>query len=411
MGVVYLAEDTRLGRQVALMALPSGRALDPTARARLHREARAAARLVHPGIATVYALEEVDGELFIASEYVPGHTLRAELDAGPLDGNRLIDTALQVARALAAAHAAGVVHRDLKPENVMRTAEGSVKVLDFGLARIEVPEVDSLTREGALLGTPAYMSPEQIRGDTVDARSDLFVFGGLVYELGSGRHPFRTGRAESTLAAILEHEAPPLPEESLTPGLNAIVLGCLRKRPEDRYQTSNELVTSLEQAARAAIGLHQARRDPMAPSNLQNTISSPLPGHRRWWELHQAIVTLVYVVMLYPVWTMRAWLPSPVGVMLFFALLAVVVAAVSLRWHLWFSSRVYPSELRAQRERLSRWILALDLGFTFLVGIGGMAVSGDHHQIAALCVTVAIASFISCRVIEPATARAAFGDR
>lgn len=173
MGVVYLAEDTRLGRQVALKALPSGRALDPTARARLHREARAAAKLAHPGIATVYALEEIDGELFLASEYVRGQTLRAELDAGPVDDHRVVDTALQIARALAAAHSAGVIHRDLKPENVMRTGDGSIKVLDFGLARIGLPEADSLTREGALLGTPAYMSPEQIRGDALDEPPNL----------------------------------------------------------------------------------------------------------------------------------------------------------------------------------------------------------------------------------------------
>jgi hypothetical protein len=255
------------------------------------------------------------------------------------------------------------------------------------------------------------MSPEQIRGDAVDARSDLFVFGGLIYELKSGRHPFRTERAESTLAAILELEAEPLSEGRPASELDAIVMGCLRKRPEDRFQAIGELVSGLEQVARAAAGLHQARREPTPRPDVRATIS-PLPSsHRSWWELHQAIVTLVYVLALYPVWTMRAWLPAPVGAMLFFAVLAVVVAGVSLRWHLWFSSRVYPSELRAQRTRLSRWILALDLGFTFLVGTGGMAVSGDHHEVAALCVTAAIASFISCRVIEPATARAAFGDR
>jgi hypothetical protein len=188
-------------------------------------------------------------------------------------------------------------------------------------------------------------------------------------------------------------------------------MGCLRKRPEDRYQTASELVTRLEQVARAAAATQQARRDPRLSSAVQDGGSSLRPGHRRWWELHQAIVTLVYALMLYPMWIMRAWLPTAAGAALFFALLSVVVAGVSLRWHVWFSSRVYPGELNAQRARLSPWILALDLGFTALVGAGGVAVSGDHNEIAALCATVAIASFISCRVIEPATARAAYGDR
>ena len=168
MGVVYLADDTRLGRPVAIKALTQQFTRDRERRERLRREARAAAALSHPGIATVYALEEFDNALFIVSEYVPDNTLRDEVTTSPLGVELLLDTAVQISRALAAAHQQGVVHRDLKPENVIRTTDGSIKVLDFGLARLsaggpgEAPATTRLTEPGSMLGTPGYMPPEQL---------------------------------------------------------------------------------------------------------------------------------------------------------------------------------------------------------------------------------------------------------
>ena len=176
MGVVYRADDTRLGRLVAIKALSRQFTQNAERRERLRREARAAAALSHPGIATVYALEEFDDALYIVSEYVRGRTLRDEVTSGPAPGGPLLDTAIEIARALAVAHRHGVIHRDLKPENVIRTAEGRVKILDFGLARIEnspgglAASTTRLTEPGTVLGTPGYMPPEQLRGQEVDFR-------------------------------------------------------------------------------------------------------------------------------------------------------------------------------------------------------------------------------------------------
>ena len=187
MGVVYLAEDTRLGRLVAIKALTREFTGDDQRRRRLRREARAAAALSHPGIATVYALEEFDDNLYIVSEYVRGETLRSELANGPLPPGAVLNTAVEIARALTAAHEHDVVHRDLKPENVIRTQDGGIKILDFGLARFKGPQLGPgasttrLTEPGAVLGTPGYMSPEQIRGSEVDFRADIFSFGVFLF--------------------------------------------------------------------------------------------------------------------------------------------------------------------------------------------------------------------------------------
>ena len=261
MGIVYLADDTRLGREVALKAVRAQFADDPARRARLEREAQAAAALTHPGIATVYALEEFDGRLFISSEYVAGETLRTELGRGPLSGTRLLETAIGIAQPLAAAHARGVVHRDLKPENVIRTPEGAIKILDFGLARLQDRQSrdQAITTQGTLLGTPAYMSPEQIRATDVDFRSDLFSFGIVVYELATGVNPFTGGDPASTIARILEVEPARLAERvpvssANTAGLGAltrVVTTCLQKDRNARYRSTRELEAALD-AARGA---------------------------------------------------------------------------------------------------------------------------------------------------------------
>jgi len=201
MGRVYLASDGRLGRTVALKALAPHLTRDPSQRARLRREARAAAALTHPGICTVYALEEVNGELYIATEFVDGHTLAEEIRSGPRpSAGVVLQTAQDLAAALASAHASGVIHRDLKPDNVMRSRDGRLKILDFGLARMdeagpgaghrEGGRVPYVTQPGVVIGTPAYMAPEQINGLAVDARADVFAFGVLLYEFACGAHPF-----------------------------------------------------------------------------------------------------------------------------------------------------------------------------------------------------------------------------
>jgi predicted Ser/Thr protein kinase len=270
MGVVYLAEDTRLGRRVAIKALAEHLGRDDRSRERLRREARAAAALSHPGIATVFALEEFDGHLYVVYEYAEGQTLREELDDGPLPLADAVATGLAIARALEAAHRQGIVHRDLKPENVVRILDGSIKVLDFGLASFQASPLSGsvaaeddaaetaarLTLPGMLLGTPAYMAPEQLRGRDVDFRADIFSFGIVLYELASGAHPFEGGDPASTIARILEVEPRDLEAAGGIddPGLVAIFETCLQKNPASRYASTGELVEDLAALAAALAG-------------------------------------------------------------------------------------------------------------------------------------------------------------
>src|SRR5205085_658654 len=205
MGTVYLAYDTRLGRQAALKLLPAGLFNNPERARRLQREARAATALNHPNIITIYDFGQENGRDYIASEFVEGSTLRDYVGSSGLTLNRILDVAIQVASALEAAHAAGIVHRDVKPENIMLRPDGYVKVLDFGLAKLSEPESggddaetgasglssDFETRTGMVLGTVNYMSPEQARGQKVDGRSDLFSMGVVLYELITGHRTFR----------------------------------------------------------------------------------------------------------------------------------------------------------------------------------------------------------------------------
>ncbi len=264
MGIVYRARDEKLGRVVALKVLPADVVARTDRRERFLREARAAAAVVHPAIATVYEAG-ADGDVpYIAMEYVDGRTLRDVLGDGALAVAELIRIAIPVADALARAHKAGIVHRDLKPENVMLATDGAPKILDFGLARIfdigdsDAPPRDAglrgaiSTEDGTVLGTPAYMSPEQARGKPVDHRSDLFSFGTLLFELLTARAPF-TGASAIDVATAIIRDTPAAPS-TLTLGIPAeldrIVLKCLEKDPEDRYQGAPEIVIDLRRLLR-----------------------------------------------------------------------------------------------------------------------------------------------------------------
>jgi serine/threonine protein kinase len=418
-GIVYLAEDTRLHRLVALKALLPHVAAKPTARERLTREAQAAAAAGHAAIATVYALDEIDGALYLVSEYVSGRTLRAELAGGPLSPQAVVRTAVEIAAALEAAHAIGVVHRDLKPENVMRTADGRIKILDFGLAHLDEMQSPPLTQDGAVFGTPAYMSPEQIRGEAVDFRSDLFSFGVLLYELATGRHPFQTTHPVATLASVLERQPAPLAEilgAATPPGLDAIVVRCLEKRRERRYASTSELVNELNLvASRLLIGPEITGRDastvreadrPASDKPSSVVTSRGAPSHA-WWELHQALVAGIDALMLYPVWSTRHWMPAGLGVAFLVLVLAPVVAAVSLRLHLLFTARVYNNQLTDEHAHVSRWLRRTDTALSVLFAAGGLlCLAISHEAIAILFLTFAVGSFVAFTVIEPATTRA-----
>ncbi len=256
MGVVYRALDTHLHRTVAIKVLPAEAVADPGRRQRFIQEARAASALDHPNIVTIHDIAEADGQHFIVMQYIAGKTLRELLPRGGLPLIEALRYAIQSADALAQAHARGIVHRDLKPENVMVTEQGQVKILDFGLAKLtersqsdESAPTEALklhTEEGTILGTVAYMSPEQAEGKKVDARSDIFSFGSVLYEMVTGRRAFQGETRMSTLSAILSKEPAPL-AEGAPPELEKIITRCLRKDRERRTQHMDDLRLALEE--------------------------------------------------------------------------------------------------------------------------------------------------------------------
>jgi eukaryotic-like serine/threonine-protein kinase len=254
MGAVYKARDTRLGRLVAIKTPPREKVEDPDRKRRFVQEAKAASALNHPNIVSVYDIDQAGGVEFIAMEYVPGKTLGEMIGRKGLSVGRALDYAAQMAGALAAAHAAGIVHRDLKPANVMVTETGVVKLLDFGVAKLTQPQevrataatAPVKTEEGAIVGTSAYMSPEQAEGKPVDARSDIFSFGSVLYEMLTGRKAFQTDSKTSTLGAIIHKEPEPL-GAWVPHDLEKVITRCLRKDPGRRQQTMADLKIALEE--------------------------------------------------------------------------------------------------------------------------------------------------------------------
>ena len=253
MGEVYRANDTRLGRDVALKILPAHMAIDRDRLARFHREARAVAALNHPNVVTLYSVEESGGVHFLTMELVEGQPLQAVIPPEGLAVERVVEVAVAVADAIAAAHDKGIVHRDLKPANVMITRDGRVKVLDFGLAkemRPPGPEAETVvsfdaTEVGAVMGTPSYMSPEQISGRAVDHRTDIFSIGLMLYEMATGRRPFQGRTHEELAASILRDSPPPFTGTDVPAAMAALIERCLAKSTGERIQTAHSLASEL----------------------------------------------------------------------------------------------------------------------------------------------------------------------
>ncbi len=257
MGEVYRAHDTRLNRDVAIKILPATFSSDPDRLQRFAQESRAAAALNHPNILSIFDIGEAQGAPYVVSELLEGETLRDRLRDGPLPSRKAIDYARQIASGLAAAHDKGIVHRDLKPENLFITADGRAKILDFGLAKLTRPEADAsgeaptqqiATDAGTVMGTVGYMAPEQVRGKSADARSDIFAFGAILYEMLSGKRAFHGESPVETMSAILKEDPPDLAEtnRNVSPVLERIVRHCLEKNPAERFQSARDVAFNLE---------------------------------------------------------------------------------------------------------------------------------------------------------------------
>lgn len=397
MGRVYLATDTRLGRDVALKFLPPHLVRDSAQRERLRREARAAAALSHPGICTVFALEEIDDDVVIVSEYVDGHLLREEIAADRRPGaTEVADTARDLASALAAAHARGITHRDLKPENIIRAVSGTLKILDFGLALVDSASsaaggLDSprVTTPGTLVGTPAYMSPEQLNGHGSDIRTDLFSFGVVLYEYATGVHPFAAQTPLAMTARILEVDAPPLASvrPDLAPHLCAVVDRCLRKRPDERYGSAAEVA--------AALSAPQAR--------------STAPGVAGWWRTHMGSVFVLYAAAIVAGWFVKEW-DHGLADATFVLLATLGTAGGMLRGHLLFAERTHHRvTFLRELHRATVPIATIDLVMAVtLLGIGTWTAL-TRSVAGALIIGLGVGMALARLVLERSTTDAAFG--
>ena len=282
MGEVYRARDTRLGRYVATKVLPEQLSKNPQALARFEREAKAVGTLSHPNIVAIFDVGTEHGVVYIITELLEGETLRARLDSGAMVLRKVLETGSALADGLGAAHAKGIVHRDLKPGNIFLTADGRVKILDFGLARFQTaaPEgdtasigLDTQTEPGIVCGTVGYMSPEQVRGTAVGPASDIFSFGIVLYEMVAGRRPFSGQSSVETMSAVLREEPAglvnsgrPIPVE-----LESLIFHCLEKNPENRFQSASDVAFCLR-SIQGASG-HKTSGAPAGPPSVMVTSS------------------------------------------------------------------------------------------------------------------------------------------
>src|ERR1700733_9828982 len=273
MGEVYRARDTRLKREVAIKVLPPAFSLDADRLRRFEQEALATAALNHPNILAVFDIGTHESAPYVVSELLEGETLRDRLRGGPIVGRKTLDYALQIAHGLAAAHGKVIIHRDLKRENLFLTKDGRVKILDFGLAKLtqaesgsqtSLPTLTHATEAGVVMGTAGYMSPEQVRGVAVDARSDIFSFGAILYEMLTGKRAFHRETAADTMSAILKEDPPELNEtnRNVSPALERIVQHCLEKNPEARFHSASDIAFDLEHLS--GISSSSAKVSPIA---------------------------------------------------------------------------------------------------------------------------------------------------
>jgi tRNA A-37 threonylcarbamoyl transferase component Bud32 len=394
MGRVYLARDTRLERMVCIKVLRHEFSTDPLYRERLRREARLAASLTDPGICAVYALEELDSNVYVVTEFVEGHTLREEIRPGsPPSAEAVIQTARSLATGLAAAHAKGITHRDLKPENIMRGADGRLKILDFGLARVDDAARQgrmAATLPGTIVGTPAYMSPEQLTGKPADPRSDVFALGVVLYEYATATHPFAAPSALAVAARILEQEPEPLRRRrpDLPQSFSKAIDRCLTKEAGDRFATAADLLNALENDAAS--------------------VARPTAAGRTWWKVHQFATIGIYLAACGLAWQIKEWEPVAPGRWAFLAIAFLAAFGGILRGHLLFTESAHPHRLGLERARTRAACVTVDLAMTIVLLFGAFLVSASRPVVSALTMGLAVTIAAATVFIEPATSAATF---
>ena len=351
--------------------------------------------------------------MFIAAEFVDGHPLREEIAGGRRPApDDVMQTARDLAAALASAHVKGITHRDLKPENVMRTKEGRLKILDFGLALTEEipagssatvagegprtpgPQQARMTGPGVLAGTPAYMAPEQLNGQAVGARADVFAFGVLIYEYACGTHPFDAPTLLGIAARVLETDVPRLDtlRPDLPPKLPDILERCLRKSPPDRFASAAEIADAL------------SRDDAGGPRHVRG---------RTWWRAHQGVMIVLYLLASMLAWQVKEWHPGAAGVVFLVIGVAATIGGV-FRGHLLFTERLVGAgggELSAERRRATPATLVADLLIALALVADGVIMSRARPLAAVLTLALGVGIGLARVVVEPSTTTATFGRR
>ncbi len=444
MGVVYRAFDTHLDRPVAIKILRADATTSPERQRRFVQEAKAASALNHPNIIHIYDISSSGGTDFIAMEFVTGKTLHQLIGKNDLPLRVTLKYSIQIADALARAHSAGIVHRDLKPANIIIDEDGRVKLLDFGLAKLTEKTVDSeaatatmttedapLTEEGSIVGTVAYMSPEQAEGREVDARSDIFSFGSVLYEMVTGRRPFEGATKMSTISAILQKEPPP--PGGLAPNLPAelekIILRCLRKDRDRRTQHIDDVKLALEElrydSASGKLSLASKASDQAPardsdsvktakpeepPALVRKLFGSAGPKPYRLWEILHIKICLRCGLLVYLAWRFKNVTSGTWSLALFFAILFCgtiqsIMAAVLL-----FAGSMDREFLRSEARKFAPWLRAFGLANGALAISMAVWMAEGHTILAALIAFLGITIGVTALTLKPVMDRAAIFD-
>jgi serine/threonine protein kinase len=444
MGVVYQAFDTHLDRPVAIKILRADATTSPERQRRFVQEAKAASALNHPNIIHIYDISSSGDTDFIAMEFVAGKTLHQLIGKNDLHLKDTLKYSIQIADALARAHSAGIVHRDLKPANIIIDEDGRVKLLDFGLAKLTEKTLDSeaaaatvtaedapLTEEGSIVGTVAYMSPEQAEGTKVDARSDIFSFGSVLYEMVTGRRPFEGATKMSTISAILQKEPPPPGSlaRNLPAELEKIILRCLRKDRERRTQHIDDVKLALEELRDDSASGKQSlasKGGDQAPARDSDSVKTTKPEEQpalirkllgaagskpyRFWEILHIKICLRSVLLVYLAWRFKNVTSGTWSLALFFAILFCGTLQLIMAGFLLFAGSMDREFLRSEARKLAPWLRALGLANGAVAISMAVWIAEGHTILAALLAFLGIVIGVTALTLKPLMDRTAIYD-